>query len=108
MYMPLRTGNLIQQTEMLNASTRGEVYLYPPQSDYGHYMYEGWVYEDPVYHVGGFFSEDYGWWSRPGVQKVKSDRPLMYGRDTAEAHWDEIAAQNHRADWLRLARRVIR
>ena len=107
MYMPLRKGTLIQQTDMLNASTRGEVYLYPPASDYGHYMYEGEIYEDPVYHKGGFFTPAYGWWSRPGVQKVPSGRWIFYGRDTAEAHWDEKARQMHERQWLAVAKRAI-
>ena len=48
-YMPMDTASLIVETDTLNKSTRGEVYLYPPDSDYGHYQHEGEVYEDPVY-----------------------------------------------------------
>ena len=107
-YMPLKTGNLIDQTEQINRATRGEVFLYPPDSDYGHYQYEGIVYVDPVYNVGGFYDEEYGWWSRPGIEKVPSDRPLFYGRDTAEAHWDEKAESVHKRDWIAAAKRAVR
>lgn len=104
-YMPKRSGQLIEETGMLNGSTRGEVYLYPPESDYGHYQYEGILYVDPVYKKGAFYSKDYGFWSRPGIAKEKSDRPLFYTRDTAEAHWDEVAYANHKKDWVRAAKR---
>ena len=103
-YMPLKSGALIAETDILNKSTRGEVYLYPPDSDYGHYQYEGVKYVDPKYGIAAFYDPDYGYWSRPGVKKVPSDEPLFYSRDTAEAHWDEVAHQNHLKDWIRAAK----
>ena len=96
------------ETEKLNNATRGEVYLYPPNSDYGHYQYEGVLYVDPVYKKGAFYSTKYGYWSRPGVRKEKSNRPLFYSRDTAEAHWDEVAYTNHKKDWVKAAKRGYR
>lgn len=36
-YMPIDTANLIDQTGILNAVTRGEVYTYDPNLEYGHY-----------------------------------------------------------------------
>ena len=107
-YMPMSTGALIEETSQLNRSVRGEVYMYPPGHDYGHYQYEGIVYVDPVYLKGGFYSEEFGWWSRPGVQKIPSDRFLFYGRDTAEAHWDEVAIRNHESEWVAVAKRAVR
>lgn len=107
-YMPLDKGALIEQTNMLNQSVRGEVYLYPPDSDYGHYQYEGIKYVDPVYGVGAFYSEDYGYWSRPGIEKVPSEEFLVYQRPEAEAHWDERAYAEHSKDWLKVARRALR
>lgn len=107
-YMPMQTGSLIAETEKLNNSTRGEVYLYPPNSDYGHYQYEGILYVDPVYKKGAFYNAQYGYWSRPGVRKEKSNRPLFYSRDTAEAHWDETAYANHKKDWVKAAKRGYR
>jgi hypothetical protein len=107
-YMPLDKGTLIAETDILNKSTRGEVYLYPPDSDYGHYQYEGIKYIDPVYKVGAFYSEDYGFWSRPGVEKIPSNTPLFYQRPEAEAHWDEKAYQAHGKEWLAVARRAVR
>ena len=94
-YMPMDTGALIAETDALNKSTRGEVYLYPPDSDYGHYQYEGVKYVDPD-------------WSRPGVQKVSSEEPLFYGREDAEAHWDEAAYQDCIKNWVKVAKRAVR
>lgn len=107
-YMPFMNGRLISDTGALNAATRGEVYLYPPELEYGHYQYEGVVYEDPVYHVGGFYNPDTNtWWSRPGVPKVRTDRPLQYTKETAQAHWGEVALANHKEEWVDVVRRSL-
>lgn len=50
-YMPYDTYNLIRQTDTMNATTRGEVYVYDPNVEYGHYQYEGVQYIDPKYGV---------------------------------------------------------
>ena len=107
-YMPRDTSALIQQTNIVNQSVRGEVYFMPPNSDYGHYQWAGIKYVDPVYGVGGFYSEDYGWWSRPGVQKVPSNEPLHYSDPNARAHWDEVAFENHADQWVEVVRRALR
>lgn len=107
-YMPMDTASLIVETDTLNKSTRGEVYLYPPDSDYGHYQHEGEVYENPVYGKGAFYDPEYGYWSRPGVKKVPSGKPLNYSRESAEAHWEEAAEKNHAKSWLAVARRAMK
>lgn len=107
-YMPMDTGTLIRETDILNQSTRGEVYLYPPDSDYGHYQYEGIKYVDPDYGVGAFYSPDYGYWSRPGIEKVPSNEPLFYGRESAEAHWDEVAYRDCSKKWVKVAKQAVK
>ena len=102
------TGTLIRETDILNQSTRGEVYLYPPDSDYGHYQYEGIKYVDPDYGVGAFYSPDYGYWSRPGIEKVPSNEPLFYGRESAEAHWDEVAYRDCSKKWVKVAKQAVK
>lgn len=106
-YMPIDTGNLISQTNVLNAVTSKKVYLYPPTVEYGHYQYEGIVYVDPVYGKGAMYDPEYGFWSRPGVQKVPSDRPLNYSNPNATAKWGETAYNNHKDDWVRVVERAI-
>lgn len=110
-YMPKRqgAGHLIRQTNRLNkgAAGTGEVHVYDPAVEYAHYMYEGEKYVDPVYRKGGFYTEDYGWWSRPGVTKVPSGEPLFYSNPKAEAHWDEITIANHEKQWLNMVRRIF-
>lgn len=103
-YMPRDTGEFIAETNILNQSTRGEVYKYPPSSDRGHYLYEGIKYVDPEYDKGAFYNPDFGFWSRPGVKKVPSAEPLFYSNPSAEAHWDEVAAQNHMKQWVQVAK----
>ena len=109
-YMPQDVGTLIQNTEELNANTRGEVYKYDPSLPYGHYQYEGILYvePDPYPQVGGFYSDNYGWWSIPGVTKVPSDRRLSYKNVSAQDHWDAAAYENHHQEWLEVAKKAVR
>lgn len=107
-YMPHDTGNLIADTERLNQSTRGEVYKFDPASDYGHYQYEGILYVDPVYNVGAFYDPAYGYWSRPGIEKIPSERKLEYTQPQAVSHWDEEAARKHKKEWINVAKRSVR
>lgn len=106
-YMPVDTGALKSETAALNAVTRGEVYMYHPDSAYGHYQYEGKVYIDPVYRKAAFYSPEYGFWSRPGVQKVESERFLTYSQPDATMHWGEVAFDNHGDEWLDVVRRCL-
>lgn len=107
-YMPRDTGAMIQQIDILNKSTRGEVYFLAPEHDYAHYQWAGIKYVDPVYGVGAFYSEDYGFWSRPGVEKVPSNEPLNYSDPNARPHWDEVAFENHADQWVEVVRRALR
>lgn len=107
-YMPRDTGAMIQQIDILNKSTRGEVYFLAPDHDYAHYQWAGIKYVDPLYKVGGFYTEDYGWWSRPGVEKVPSNEPLHYSDPNARAHWDEVAFENHGDQWVEVVRRALK
>lgn len=110
-YMPHDSGALIEETNVLNeiACGTGIVYCTPDMEahDYAHYVYEGIVYEDPVYHKGGFYSPNYGWWSRPGVTKVPSGRMMTYSSPSAQPHWDEVAVNNHATEWAKVAQRAL-
>ena len=106
-YMPVDTGLLKSETNVININERGRVFLYPPNSEYGHYQHEGIVYVDPVYQKGAFYSAEYGFWSRPGVTKVPSDRRLTYSQPNATAKWGETAYRNHHKEWLALVKRIL-
>lgn len=111
MYMPKRegAGHLVRQTNALNkgAAGTGEVHVYDPMVEYAHYVYEGEKYVDPVYRKGGFYSPEYGFWSRPGVKKVPSGEPLFYTNPKAEAHWDDVTIARHEKQWLNMVRRIL-
>lgn len=107
-YMPLDTGALKSQTNAININERGRVYMYPPNSDYGHYQYEGIVYVDPKYGNAAFYSPEYGFWSRPGVAKVPSSRRLTYSQPQAQAHWGEVAYRNHHKEWVDVVKRALK
>lgn len=95
-YTPRDTGNLMN-------NVRYNPFEIHYKSPYAHYMYTGEVYVDPVYKVGGFYSETYGWYSRPGVIKIPSGRSLNYVKNKnpyATDHWDEVAEQAGQKDKL--------
>lgn len=106
--MPVMTGDLKSRTNAINATERGQVFLYDPESDYGHYQYEGKVYVDPITGKGAFYSPEYGFWSRPGVEKVPSDRPLIYSQPNAVPHWGEVAIQEDQNKWLEVVKRALK
>lgn len=105
--MPVDTGDLKDRTATINANERGVVFLYDPESDYGHYQYEGELYVDPITGKGAFYSPEYGFWSRPGVKKVPSDRPLNYSQSTAVSHWGEVAIREDQQQWLDIVKRAL-
>lgn len=107
-YMPIQNGangGLIGETNTINAVTSGKVYLYPPDSKYGHYQNEGIVYVDPVYGVAGWQRDDGTWYSRAGITKVPSNRTLKYSNPKATSHWGETAIKNHMKEWQKLVKR---
>lgn len=108
-YMPFADGNLIRQTNALNQTVlgSGKVYVYDGNVEYAHYMYEGVVYVDPVYKKGGFYSPDYGFWSRPGVKKIPSERKFQYTNPMATDHWDQTAIRNHYKQWLEIVKKEL-
>jgi len=111
--MPRMYGHLINQTNKLNqiSAGTGEVHVYDPMVEYAHYMYEGEIYIDPVYRVGGFYGilegKEGQWWSRRGVKKVPSGRPITYSNPNAVRHWDEEAIRRYEASWVALVQRVL-
>ena len=89
-YTPHRTGNLERNVQYRPFEIE---YLSP----YSHYQYEGMLYVDPLFKVGGF-TKDGGitWYSRPGIKKVSTTTPLNYLKDhnpMATDHWDKAAEQ---------------
>lgn len=89
-YTPHRDG-LMERLVMIQPFTI--IYVMP----YSHYMYNGIIYVDPLFKVGGF-TNDGGitWFSRPGVEKIPSGRKFNYLKDPnpfATDHWDRKAEQ---------------
>lgn len=59
------------------------------ESPYAHYQYIGELYIDPKYKKGAFYSEDYGYWSRPGIAKENSGKSLNYHTPGTGSQWDK-------------------
>lgn len=79
---PKDTGTMIANTREV---APGNVVVDTP---YAHYMDRGILYVDPITLKGAFYSEDYGFWSRPNTKKIKSNRKLNYhGGSKRGAHY---------------------
>lgn len=94
-YTPKDVGNLMRNVEE-------QPFLLWYKSPYAHYMYNGIQYVDPQLGVSGIFSTTYGWFSRPNVNKVPTDKPLQYQKNNPYAtdHWDIKAARAGQLDKL--------
>lgn len=96
-YTPHDTGTL-------QGTVTYEPFAINYNAPYAHYIYTGEVYVDPLYNVGGFYSPEYGWWSRPGVQKIPSGRSFAHfntnTNPNATDHWDTVAANSGQLDKL--------
>ena len=91
LYTPHRTGNL-------ERNVRYKPWEIEYMSPYAHYQYAGDLYVDPLYKVGGF-TPDGGvtFFSRPGVKKLNSGKPLNYSKEhnpKATREWDKAAIRD--------------
>lgn len=94
--MPYKDGIMVQNTREI---TPGIIKVMTP---YAHYMNEGIKYIDPVYKKGAFYSDTYGYWSRPGVKKIPSSTPLKYhGGPNRGAHFVERTIAENTDDIIR-------
>lgn len=87
-YMPFLTGALIKQTIVQTDISSSKIVTQAPQA---RYLFYGKVMVDPKYNCGGFLGSD-GWFSRPGVPKVLTDRNLEYTKTKnplAGPRWDK-------------------
>lgn len=67
------------------------------------YLYEGNLMVDPLYLIGAFYSPDYGYWSRQGVQKIldPKGRQLQYhGGGQRGSHWFDRMIEENMDDLL--------
>lgn len=88
-YVPADSLTLAQNVSVEATDTNATITY---KSPYAHYQYEGVVFVDPLYGVGGFTKDGTEFWSRPGVPKKKSGRKLNHsaGRHPkAQSKWDE-------------------
>lgn len=90
-YTPHRTGNLERDVEY-------RAWEFEYLSPYARYQYGGDLYIDPYYQKGGF-TPDGGitFFSRPGIKKINSGKPLNYSKEhnqKATREWDKAAIRD--------------
>lgn len=76
-YVPFKTGFLKNSAIVVG---EGDAIQY--SGPYARYQWYGKLMVDPITKKGAFFSEDYGFWSRPNTQKELTDRDLHYNDST--------------------------
>lgn len=92
-------GALRADIERFNRTNgeRGVIYAYNPNGvPYGRYQHGGILYVDPKTQKGAFYSPDYGYWSRPGVEKIPSTRLLQYQNPDAKRDWARYTAEHEK------------
>ena len=76
---------------------------------YAHYQWEGKLYVDPITKKGAFYSPTYGFWSRPGVNKEKTDRDLNYnGAPLRGPRWVERCWINEKENIIKSTEAFMR
>lgn len=101
-YVPMDTGTT-KNTRVIEPD--GVTYMGP----HAQYIYHGMLMVDPVYGKGCFYDPETGRvWSRPGVRKVLTDKPLSFhGAPTRGPYWDVRMWADKGSDICRrLARKV--
>lgn len=88
--MPQRTGMMISQVK----NPKGG--LVTVETPYAHYMNTGILYVDPITKKGAFYTDTYGFWSRPNTKKIPSERNLNYhgGPDRGNLFAQRTASEN--------------
>lgn len=89
-YTP-KDNNILYSSALYSTDFGSGVVIY--NTPYAHYQYEGILYVDPKTGKGAYYSPDYGFWSRKGVQKIPSTQELTYhgggkrGKKWVERMW---------------------
>lgn len=85
-FVPGGINSHLNQNVIIAKNGSSVTYLGPD----AHYLFNGILYVDPKYEKGAFFNSDYGFWSRPGITKIPSERQLKYHAPGTGAHWDKL------------------
>lgn len=72
-YVPYAAGALKTSARI---DTNKDAIIY--DTPYARYHWYGKLMVDPITHKGAFYSPTYGFWSRPDVNKVLTDRNMEY------------------------------
>ena len=82
-YVPGGTKSHLNQN--VDKATDSITYMSPSAQ----YLYHGKLMVDPKYKKGAFYSPDYGYWSRPGIPKILTNKNLVYHTPGTGAFWDK-------------------
>jgi len=100
-----RLGGALERSGIAGTRIGSGLLVY--NSPYARYQYYGKLMVDPQTGKGAFFKEGFGFWSRPGVRKVLTNRDLVYSTQShplACRMWFEAAKAINKAKWIKGAK----
>jgi len=96
-YVPRRSGTLTKNGILNTTANPGSGYI-DWTMPYARYLWYGKLMVDPTTRKGAFYSDDFGFWSRPGVKKDLTDTDLKFDQSRhpfAGAKWAERYTADH-------------
>lgn len=100
-YVPADNLMLAQNMDIYLEGDHGVVHYLSP---YAHYQWEGELYVDPDTGRGAYTDGEGNFWSRPGVAKVPSGKPLQHStfkHPLATSHWDKAMMTARKDDLVK-------
>lgn len=106
-YTPFQSGVLASSTGNTDIGSG----LIRQDAVYARYQYYGELYVDPITKKGAFYSENYGFWSRPRMDKILSGKQLNYDKSRnpkAGSKWFERMKADRKQDILNRVEEVAK
>lgn len=107
-YVPAESLILAQNIRIYVAGDRGVIHYLSP---YAHYQWVGELYVDRKTGKGAFTDGQGNFWSRPGVAKVPSGKPLTHStfrHPLATSHWDKAMMTARKGDLVQSMDRYLK
>lgn len=100
-YVPFENGALSQVTRVYLEGDNAIIHYLSP---YAHYQYVGKLYVDHKTQKGAIYSPEIGFFSRKGVYKQATSKPLNYSKfrhPLATSEWDKAMLTARKADLVK-------
>ena len=97
-YIPIRTGTLRNETQLMSRSVAGTGIVYAAAPPYGRFHYYGKVMVD---------EETGSPWAKKGNKKVVTDRPLTWSNPKTVPFWFDVVKRSEKNRWISGVKRIV-